>query len=378
MKKLLLVSIIALFLTGPVLAADSDNPIKEIISSEWVSFSGEYFLGYKAGNDGGTDYSVFEIRRAYLTAKKTLVPGLLSSRITLDTNQDGDGDGEGDMEARIKYAYAKLHLKDFLFINKASVEFGMVHAPWLDYEQSIDHYRMRDKMFIERVGIVNSGDFGVTFFGLLGGEMDKEFKKKIGKKYAGYWGSFALGLYNGGGYHAVENNTNKTFEARLSLRPLPIHLPGLQVSYFLTNGEGNKAGFADETPDWVINSFFISYQAPSYTLTGQYASGEGNQKGSWYFDNLFFPNDISQALEWEGYSVFGEKKFLKDWLVIAGYDFFDPDSRLEEDTYTTVFGGVGYDFGGKNILLFDYNVKNYEASNVDSNTWMQVTMQIKF
>jgi len=366
---LLLASLILLYVV-PIYASDELSLPKGL---QGISISGEYYLGFKSGEKGGTEFSIFEIRRGYLTVNKKIIPGLLSSRITLDTSQDEDGDGEGDMEARIKYAYAQLLLPDFSFVNKAKIEFGIVHTPWLDYEQGINAYRMRDKMFMERSGIVNSGDFGVTVFGLFGGKMDDSYKKRVSKKYAGRYGSFAFGIYNGGGYHAVENNKNKAAELRVSIRPLPDILSGLQISYFGTNGEGNKAGEADETPDWIINSVMLSYQAESYTLTGQFLDGKGNQKGSWYDSN-----DMSIANEYQGYSVFGEKRLKNSSLIMGGFDSFDPNKDIDNNEYIRYYVGLGYDFGKRNILLFDYNVKSYEDSSKSDDFWFQLTMQVKF
>ena len=34
-------------------------------------------------------------------------------------------------------------------------EFGLVHRPWLDFEQKVDQYRAQGKMYIEKSGIFN-------------------------------------------------------------------------------------------------------------------------------------------------------------------------------------------------------------------------------
>jgi hypothetical protein len=48
-------------------------------------------------------------------------------------------------------------------------------------------------MFLERNGILNSADYGICFLGLLGGEMDEDYKKNVNKNHAGKYGSFAIG-----------------------------------------------------------------------------------------------------------------------------------------------------------------------------------------
>lgn len=55
------------------------------------------------------------------------------------------------------------------------------------------------------------------------------------------YGTFSIGIYNGGGYHAMEENTNKTVESRLTFRPFPQTIPGLQFSYNMIYGKGNTS-----------------------------------------------------------------------------------------------------------------------------------------
>jgi len=74
--------------------------------------------------------------------------------------------------------------------------------------------------------------------------------------YPGRYGSFSLGIYNGGGYHAKEKNQNKVLEGRLTLRPLPAALPGLQLSYFGLVGKGNQAA----EPHWNAHLGMVSYE----------------------------------------------------------------------------------------------------------------------
>lgn len=58
---------------------------------------------------------------------------------------------------------------------------------------------------------------------------------------------------NGGGYHAVEVNENKSVEPRLSLRPFGDILPGLQTHYVGAYGKGNTT----YSPDWILNGGMV-------------------------------------------------------------------------------------------------------------------------
>ncbi len=344
-----------------------------VVQSNDHAIGGVFFISYQYGESEDGEYAGFYLRRAYLTAEKTVLP-YMDARITLDTNQDMDGDGRGDMEVRIKYAYAKFHFPDYGFFNKQSLEVGIVHAPWLDFEEHVNYYRMRERMFIERAGVINSADFGVTYATYLGGELDDDFKKTVNSKYAGRYGSMAFGVYNGGGYHAVEENTNTVFEARLTVRPLPDTFPGLQLSGFGIVGKGNGAGTTtNHIPDWNALLGMLSYEHQYFTVAAQYLHGLGNQNGEWVE-----AANPTEAVDYEGHSFFVELKPTTHWRLIGGMDAFDPDLDISNDHYSIYYGGVGYDFGNHNLLLFDYDAKDYAANSRDTEFWYQLTLQVKY
>ncbi len=84
-------------------------------------------------------------------------------------------------------------------------------------------------MFLDINKVVSSADFGLVFISYFGGEMSDSYKKKVNKSYAGRYGSMALGIFNGGGYHALEKNMNKSIEGRVTIRPLPDLIPGCRL-----------------------------------------------------------------------------------------------------------------------------------------------------
>ncbi len=329
-----------------------------------LSIGGDWYLSHISGEESdGTNYDEWAVTRAYVNIKKKGITPYLDSRITLDAHQDA----EGDMEVRLKYAYAHFKFGDMGFVTQPNLELGLVHTPWLDFEQKINRYRMRGTMFIERSGLFNSADFGFTFGGNFGGEMDKDYQKNVNKSYAGKFGSFAVGFYNGGGYHAEETNLNKVAEARISVRPVPDVVPGLQVSYFGTFGDGNFATDSTASEEWKTNIAMLSYEHEMFTVAGQYAFGQGNQKGTW-----------ADSVDYSGYSLFAEGKFGPNWRAILNYDFFDINADNDDDAFTKLIVGVGYDFGSSNILLFDYETKSYEMSGVDNSNEYKLTMQIHY
>ena len=354
-----------LIITTGAYAGDQSQSIDLPKGLQGISIGGVYYLKYQAGqeNNKADNYNRFTVSRGYLTVKKE-VNDFITSRLTLDTHQDD----EGDMKVRVKYIYADFKLPEFVFITAPHAEFGLVHRPWLDFEEHLNYYRMIDKMFMERIDIFNSADFGFTFAGYFGGEMDKDYQKTVNKKYPGRYGSFAVGIYNGGGYHAEESNQNKTFETRLTVRPVPDVIPGLQISELIMIGKGNGSGTLDDIEGWNTYATMLSYEHRMLTMTGPYVSGFGNKKGGWSEDDNY-----------SGYSFFAEGKPLKNWRIVGRYDFFDKeDPAADKTAETRIAGGLGYDFGHQNILIFDYEVLSYENDAKEDDNRFQLTMQIHY
>jgi hypothetical protein len=365
-----------LFVAGTAMAADEEEVSQEDITKvvkalKGIKFNLLWYLSYMNGEGAGVggdagdgeERNKFAIKRGYFRfTKKNLTPWM-DAHMTFDVSQASDDDSslDGSVAVRIKYAYAKFKLPDVAFFTKPYIEAGIVHMPWLDFEEHINWYRCQDTMFIERNHTFNSADFGLTVVTLLGGEIDKEYQKKVNKKYPGRYGSMAFGVYNGGGYHASEKNENKVVEGRLTIRPLPDIVPGLQFSYFGLTGKGNTK----DEPDWNVNLGMVSYEHEYVALTGQYYDGKGNQKGKDEHNK-------------DGYSIFAELKPHKKFSVIGRYDYFDPDDDADDDENTRYILGLAYhlDKPHKNMIVLDYDAVDYEDSGKEDDKRIQLTLQI--
>ncbi|MEW6675626.1 MAG: hypothetical protein AB1348_06460 [Nitrospirota bacterium] len=347
-----------------VIPEDNKDIGKLVKALKGFKFEGLWYISYQNGEAGGDGYNKFALKRGYLTVKKEILPWL-KGRITLDitTAPEETGKLTGSVVTRLKYLYGQIDLPDFAFFTKPFIEVGMVHMPWLDFEEHLNFYRCQDTMFTERNKLFNSADIGVTFASLLGGEMDEEYQIKVNKHYPGRYGSMALGIYNGGGYHAEEKNENKVIEGRLTLRPFPDLIPGLQLSYFGIYGKGNK----DTDPDWKVNLGFISFEHEYFVLTGQYYRGKGQQDGG---------NEDKK----DGYSFFSELKPHKKFSIIGRYDYFDPNDALKNDENERYIAGVAYhlDKQHNNMILLDYETVKYKEAGKSDDRRIQTTLQIKF
>jgi polyhydroxyalkanoate synthesis regulator phasin len=325
-----------------------------------------WYLSYQNGQNGkgsGEDYSRFLIKRGYINIYYKFTPWF-KVRVTPDVNmmEDDENNFDGSFALRLKYMYGQFNLPDYSIFTKPFVEVGMVHMPWLDYEEHVNFYRCQGTMFLERNHIFNSADLGVTAVSLFGGMMDEEYQHNVNHYYAGRYGSVALGVYNGGGYHASEENENKPFEGRLTIRPLPDIIPGLQLSYFGIYGKGNN----DTEPDWTVNLPFVSYEHEYVTLTGQYYRGTGNQKGT-------------DEYKKDGYSFFTEIKPIDKFSIIGRYDYFNENKDVDDADNVRYIAGIAYHFykQHKNMLLLDYDHVDYKDPLRKDDKRLQLTLQIK-
>ena len=225
-------------------------------------------------------------------------------------------------------------------------------------------------MYLERNNVISSGDFGIFFLALLGEEMNDHYKNTVNKNFAGKYGSFAIGIFNGGGYHAREKNESKSLESRFTIRPFHKIIPGLQVSYHGAIGKGNIA----ESPDWEYSSVYISYEHEHLICTGEYYIGKGNYKGSAIQDTVSFA-----AVPQNGYSLFSEWKLFNCKFGLFGrYDLFTQEFNNNDVTTKRTITGIAFHFirGCKIIVDYDF-VRNSNKLSSNSHVF-EIAIELKY
>ena len=355
----LTVALTMLVTAVPMTTRAEDSVSNSILESIDIST-----LWYLHGRyDGDQEALDFRIGRGYLTTDiKPLA--WFEARVTMDTHQDESG----DFKVRLKYLHAKLKVPvETDVVSEPYLEFGLVHGPWLDYEEHINLYRMQGTMFMERNGLFNSADLGVTAVVLLGRKLDKEYQDAVSKAYPGTWGSLALGVYNGGGYHALEENDDKVFEARLSVRPLGQLLPNLQLSGLVIYGAGN----VESEPDWHNYAGMLSFEHQWFTIAAQFATGKGNKEGKMI-------DAKGNSIDFNGFSVLGELKVAPiDSSLVARYDWFDWNTDDDTGVIQRIIGGLAYRFYKQNTLLLDLDYAMHEEEGVEDEWQLTLTLQVK-
>jgi uncharacterized protein (UPF0335 family) len=325
-----------------------ENNIKKntVITSKSpkIDFSGTHYLGFVSSDDNILDNrtNAFETRRNYFQAKAYFKDNPKDYlRITLDTYQntkEKDGEDKGSWELRLKYAY--LYMDEIL--PYTGVEIGQVHRPWIDYEEhNAWLYRSVSKVFVEDKGhgvdFTNSADLGVNF------------------KTALPYFSSELGVFNGEGYHALENGEGLSAEWRLTGHLLGTgeekankDLQYANVSFFgqMHNNDYKGRGDASGNFDWY--GIHAVYNQPEFLVAAQYIKTQ----------------NAKTALKGSGYSINGEYRFMPDFSLIGMYNSYNYDSAVatDVDKMDGWLAGVAYNYN-KNVTF----IVNYLSENKDLN-----------
>lgn len=309
----------------------------------------------------------FNVNRAYLTLRKGFTPWL-DMRLTTDlfTSKDAEDKGNG-LEVRMKYAYFNLKLAG------TATEVGLVHTPSDDYDASIWPFRVQGKHFLDNHGIQSSADLGLVTKGAFGGQMDADYRSTVSSSFAGKWGGYMIGIYNGAGYDNAEANTDKAFSGLIYFRPAPMvsMLKGMQFAYYGNFGKSNAnfttAGKTNDYPTWQVNIAQLSWQHKIFALMGQYYWGKGTKSST-------------NEDEKKGYVGAGYLKIpgLEKMKVFAKVDYFDPNTKKDKDGYTTYITGISYDVTKELMPFFAYENRKYESSSGADYTKWQLGFQFNF
>lgn len=333
-----------------------------------VDFSGQFFFSYERIFEEEGVYNEFTIQRGYITFRKNL-SRMAQIRFTQDVSIDREGDGKGNIELRLKYALLKLSFEDQGFFTSPNAELGVVHRPWIDFEQKINNYRSQESMFLDQNGIVSSADYGLTFSSLMGGELSEEYQQEVQSSYPGRYGSLSFGIYNGGGYSDLEENNNKLIEGRITLRPFPDYVPGFQASLIGSFGRGN----IPESPDFRLYASAISYEAKQWATVIQGFISTGDASGN-------FVTPAFEPIHLEGWSIFTELKPFKGIPLALTNRFEEIVNRDLNSWYERqAIGGIAYIFPNDSKIILNVRrnwfPENGETHNISR---LEVITEIRF
>jgi hypothetical protein len=286
----------------PVAPAEPDYPIIRVGVLSYVQYDAEL------ENRGG--FNVFDVTRGYININGQLSKNV-RFRITPDIRRVTDSSLAGSLVLRVKYAFAEL---DNVGPARSWVRFGAHQTPWLDFEESINRYRVQGTMFSEREGLIpGSSDFGVGYFAPLGKFIDIQ-----------------AGVYNGEGYAQTDTNKYKSAQGRLTVRPFAGR--GL-ANGFRLSGFYNAGWYAADRPRR-LGIVMGSFEQTHLVATLQYLKALESP-------NAVLPIDIHR----NGASGFVElREGMNGWAALARVDHLDPDEALGDNSQRRVIVGGAYWF----------------------------------
>ncbi len=266
------------------------------------------YLQYDAELTNRDGYNAFDITRGYIDVRG-LVAKNIRFRFTPDVKRVTDGSLSGALGVRVKYAFVELDDA----IGKGSwLRFGLHQTPWLDFEESINRYRLQGTMMAEREGIIpGSADTGVGYLVPLPDQ----------------YGEINVGIYNGEGYANTEANKFKSFQGRATIRPFPSAglARGLRLSGFY------DLGWYDEGRPRRHGILMVSFEHEHFAGTAQWLASTAR------------PVPAAFDTDARGYSLFGElRQGLTGWAAVGRFDNFDPDRSNPDDADRRVIAGVAY------------------------------------
>jgi hypothetical protein len=267
------------------------------------------YLQYDAELENREGVNSFDVTRTYLNVNGQLSRNV-RFRVTPDIRRFTDATSQlgSSLVFRIKYAFLQV---DHVGADKSWLRFGISQTPFIDFEESINRYRVEGTVFAEREPVIpGSGDAGVGYFTPL----PKQF------------GEVQVGVYNGEGFGNTEVNKYKSVQGRATIRPFPNRglAKGLRVTGFVTAG-----WYAADRPRHV-GIAMASYEHRHLATTVERLVATDA------------PLTTSGEVDRSGWSVFLEpRQGPVGWAGIARFESFDPDHAIADNAHRrSIIGGA--------------------------------------
>jgi hypothetical protein len=298
---------------------------------------------YQLKDTNSTKQNNFDITRGYVNLIGRFTGGVYT-RVTVDLFTVGAavGNATGSYSYRLKYAYAAWTPTN----SPLTYKFGMIHTPWLDWEEALWDYRMQGTMVLDRNGYETASDIGAGIDG-------KWQSDKV---------NFQATIVNGEGYHGGTGDGRKDVEGRVSVRVIDTddssRVGGLRVTVYGHAGKPTGGG----TRNRLLG--MVSYRAKQYTLAAEAATATDSTTGARRDGHI--------------YSAFGVYHVPRSGAsVIARVDAVTP--TVAGNRLTRFIGGVSYQLNPQLRVLADWDYLSYQnAPATPDLTRSQALFQTQF
>ena len=148
-----------------------------------VTVGGVVYTQYQYTDQPVANKSSFDVTRAYVNVLGRFSNGI-TTRVTTDVYRLG---ADNSLQVRLKYAFAAWTPTG----SALTYKLGMIHTPFVDYEENLWDYRMQGTIAVDRNGAMTSADLGVGVDGHWNGErVNGQFVIVNGEGYGGGPGDF--------------------------------------------------------------------------------------------------------------------------------------------------------------------------------------------
>ena len=272
----------------------------------------------------------FSVQRAYINVIGRFAGGV-QTRVTADILPAPSAVSATQTVFRLKYAYAAWTPTG----SALSYKLGLLHTPWLDWEEALWDYRMQGTMALDRNGYATAADFGA---GIDGKWKDDQVNGQ-------------LTVVNGEGYSGGTGDKRKDVQARVSVRLATTddnsRVGGVRLTGYA--GVGKYTGGGDR------NRFIgmLSYRSKQFTLAGEFAATK----------DTISPVGASPNATGRVISGFGVYHVPNSGVaLIARVDVVDPNTSVSGDRLTRGIGGVSYQVSPNLRVLADVDLLSYEGT----------------
>jgi hypothetical protein len=281
-----------------------------------VSVTGVVYTQYQYSDAPIAAKSTFDMTRAYVNVLGRFSNGI-TTRVTTDIIPSAGAPGQ---VIRLKYAFAAWTPTG----SSLTYKLGMIHTPFVDYEETLWDYRMQGTIAVDRNGhngqiTMTSADIGFGVDGHWNGE-------QVNAQFA---------LVNGEGYSNGTGDFRKDVEARVSVRLQPTNdnsrVGGLRATGYVGIGKLTGSGFDR-------NRYLgqLSYRTNQYTVAGEFVSMK------------------TAALTGSIISAFGVYHLTASKVAFIGrVDVVDPDKNIAGNNTTRIIGGASYQLSPNVRMLAD-------------------------
>ena len=284
-----------------------------------VSVTGVIYTQYQYSDAPIAAKSTFDMTRAYVNVLGRFSSGI-NTRLTTDILPNGVG---GNYVIRLKFAYAAWTPTG----SSLTYKLGMIHTPWVDFEETLWDYRMQGTIAVDRNGYMTSADAG---FGVDGKWNNDQVNGQ-------------LVIVNGEGYAGGTGDFRKDVEARVSYRIQPTNdnsrVGGLRLSGYVGIGKFGPVAAGNDRNRYLG---LLSYKTQQYTLAGEFVSFKGAPV-------------TGAAVTGSIISAFGTYRLAPPSKIalIGRVDIVDPDNNTANDGNTRIIAGASYQLSPNVRMLAD-------------------------